>query len=142
MAVPPSAPPAVAASLTLALIASSDAPLLLLDGDLRVVAASKSFGRAFGAAPHQAEGKLIFELGSGEWDLPRLRSLLGATASGHAAIDAYELDLKMQDGDARRAGDQGREAPVRGRQSRPAAGDRRRCHGGAPGREGEGRFGA
>ena len=102
MAVPTAAPPTVGESLTLALIASSDAPLLLLDGDLRVVAASNSFGRAFGVAPDLASGKLIFELGSGEWDLPRLRSLLRATASGQAAIEAYELDLEVQGGDARR----------------------------------------
>jgi len=51
MAVPTVVPPTVAESLTLALIASSDAPLLLLDGDLRVVAASQSFGRAFGIDP-------------------------------------------------------------------------------------------
>jgi two-component sensor histidine kinase len=102
MAVPPSALPTVAESLTLALIASSDAPLLLLDGDLRVVAASLSFGRAFGVAPDQASGKLVFELGSGEWDLPKFRSLLAATASGHAAIDAYEMDLRGHGEDARR----------------------------------------
>jgi len=102
MAVPPSAPPTVAESLTLALIASSDAPLLLLDGDLRVVAASNSFGRAFGVAPDQASGKLVFELGSGEWELPKLRSLLRATASGQAAIDAYELDLAVENKDPRR----------------------------------------
>jgi two-component sensor histidine kinase len=102
MAVPPAAPTTVAESLTLALIASSDAPLLLLDGDLRVVAASKSFGRAFGVPPDQASGKLVFELGSGEWDLPKLRSLLRATAAGQAAIDAYELDLKVRDADPRR----------------------------------------
>jgi two-component system, sensor histidine kinase PdtaS len=102
MAVPPFAPPTVAESLTLALIASSDAPLLLLDGDLRVVAASLSFGRAFGVVPDQASGKLVFDLGSGEWDLPKLRSLLRATASGQAAIDAYELDLEVEDKDPRR----------------------------------------
>ena len=102
MAVPPSASPTVAESLTLALIASSDAPLLLLDGDLRVIAASNSFGRAFGVAPDQASGKLVFELGSGEWDLPKLRSLLAATASGHAAIDTYEMDLRGHGEDARR----------------------------------------
>jgi len=93
MAVPTAAPPTVAESLTLALIASSDAPLLLLDGDLRVIAASHSFGRAFGIDPAQAPGRPVFDLGDGEWDLPRLRSLLAATAAGNASIDAYEMDL-------------------------------------------------
>ena len=80
-------------SLTLALVASSDAPLLLLDGDLKVIAASNSFGRAFHLDPTGVAGLSVFELGAGEWDLPKLRSLLSATASGQAAIDAYEMDL-------------------------------------------------
>ena len=102
MAVPTVVPPTVAESLTLALIASSDAPLLLLDGDLRVVAASQSFGRAFGIDPVQAAGRPVFDLGDGEWDLPKLRSLLGATAGGAAAIDAYEMDLNGGSPKARR----------------------------------------
>jgi two-component sensor histidine kinase len=86
--------PTVAESLMLAMVASSDAPLLLLGGDLEVIAASNSFGRAFHIEIASAPGRAIFELGSGEWDLPKLRSLLSATASGHTAIDAYEMDLK------------------------------------------------
>ena len=93
MAVRISAPATVAESLALAMVGSSDAPLLLLDGDLKVVAASRSFGRAFAIDSVAAPGLTVFELGYGEWDLPKLRSLLTATARGQAAIDAYEIDL-------------------------------------------------
>ena len=86
----------------LAMVASSDAPLLLLSGELEVIAASHSFGRAFNIDAASARGRTIFELGSGEWDLPKLRSLLSATATGHAAIDAYEMDLKGNEGEIRR----------------------------------------
>jgi two-component sensor histidine kinase len=102
MATPTMVPQSVAESLTLALVASSDAPLLLLDGDLKVIAASNSFGRAFQIDTAGAGGTLVFDLGSGEWNSPRLRSLLTATASGQAAIDAYEMDLKTPGGDLRR----------------------------------------
>lgn len=84
----------VADSLMLAVVASSDAPLLLLDGDLVVIAASASFGRAFGVDVAAAAGQSAFDLGAGEWRSPHLRSLLTATASGHAAVDAYEMDLE------------------------------------------------
>jgi two-component sensor histidine kinase len=47
-------------------------------------------------------GQTVFELGDGRWDLPRLRSLLTATASGQAAIDAYEMDLRGEGRTARR----------------------------------------
>ena len=84
------------------MIASSDAPLLLLDGDLSVVAASFSFCRAFHIDPASAPGSVVFALGAGEWDVRQLGSLLAATASGHAAVEAYEMDLKHLDGDIRR----------------------------------------
>jgi two-component system, sensor histidine kinase PdtaS len=89
-------------NLALALVASSDAPLLLLGGDLAVVSASKSFCRAFRIDPADISGREIFALGKGEWDAPRLRSLLSATLSGAAKIDSYEMDLRQNQGGSRR----------------------------------------
>ncbi len=86
--------PAIADTLALALVAASDAPILLLDGAFTVIAASASFARAFQIDPTQIEGVSLFSLGAGEWDAPQLRSLLSATLSGGAQIDAYEMDLK------------------------------------------------
>ena len=85
--------PDVAQGLALAILTSSAAPALLLDGNLTVIAGSASFYRAFGLDPPNVSGQLVFALGAGEWDVPQLRSLLGATLSGHARIDAYEMDL-------------------------------------------------
>ena len=82
-------------TLSLALVASSDAPLLLLNGDLSIIAASRSFCDAFHVDEGSASGSTIFTLGSGEWGLPKLRSLLTATASGQAAVTGYEIDLKQ-----------------------------------------------
>jgi two-component system, sensor histidine kinase PdtaS len=83
----------VAESLMLAMVASSDVPLLLLGGDLDVIAVSNSFGAAFEVETINARGHSVFKLGSGERDTPKLRSVLGVTLSGHAAIEAYEMDL-------------------------------------------------
>jgi two-component sensor histidine kinase len=94
--------PTVVDALALALVASSDAPILLLDGELNVVAASASFGRAFQIDPGAAEGRSLFALGAGEWDVPQLRSLLRVTLSGAAQVDAYEMDLKRPDREPRR----------------------------------------
>jgi two-component sensor histidine kinase len=80
--------------LALAVIASSSAPVLLLDGALRVVAASDSFCEVFQIDPDRAAGVPLVALGEGEWDVPQLGSLLRATAAGAASIDAYEMDLK------------------------------------------------
>jgi two-component sensor histidine kinase len=94
--------PVVADSLALALVASSDAPILLLDGDLAVIAASESFLRAFQVDPAHTTGVSLFALGIGEWDVPQLRSLLKATLSGAAEVEAYEMDLKRPGRDPRR----------------------------------------
>jgi two-component sensor histidine kinase len=75
-------------------VGSSTAPLVLLDGDLKVIAASASFFATFQINPAGAVGEHFFNLGEGEWNLPRLRSLLTATLSGAADVDAYELELK------------------------------------------------
>lgn len=85
--------PDPAHSLVLAVIAASTAPLVLLDAELKVVAASRSFYRVFGIEAAEAAARLFFHLGEGEWDKPQLRSLLNATVSGKAEIEAYEFDL-------------------------------------------------
>jgi two-component sensor histidine kinase len=84
----------VEAASTLAIVVSSNEPLLLLSEDQKVIAASASFCRAFGIDPGSVTGKGVSELGGGEWDMPRLASLLTATASGSAQIAAYEIDLQ------------------------------------------------
>jgi len=81
-------------SLALAVIAASNAPVLLLDGALDVVAASGSFGEAFQVDPDGVGGRPLSALGDGEWNVPQLGALLKATAAGFAEIDAYEMDLK------------------------------------------------
>ncbi len=81
-------------SLALAVVASSNAPLLLLDGSLRIVAASDSFCHAFQIVSPPIMGASLADLGAGEWGGARLGSLLAATSAGHADIDAYEMDLE------------------------------------------------
>ena len=91
-----------ALSLTMAIVASSPGPLLLLDGALNIVAASASFCEAFEIDPAAVAGSPVASLGAGAWDIPQLQSLLQATASGAAKIEAYELDLKRPGRGARR----------------------------------------
>ena len=85
--------PGVAHSLGLAVVLASSTPLVLLDANFVVQAASGSFCSAFGLDPGSVTGSELFGIGAGEWDLAQLRSLLSATVSGKASIEAYELDL-------------------------------------------------
>lgn len=91
---PPHVAEHVALSLAMAVVASSPSPLLLLDGDLNVVAGSTSFAEAFEIDLAEVIGRPLFSMGGGEWDIPQLRVLLSATASGMADIEVYELTLK------------------------------------------------
>jgi len=91
----------VALSLALALVSTSRAPLLLLGHDLTVIAASASFCTGFNIDPATAKGLRLSDLGAGEWNVPQLISLLNATASGHAEVADYEMDL-LRDGQAPR----------------------------------------
>ncbi len=94
--------PIISDRLALALVAASDAPILLLDGELMVIAGSASFARAYQIDPATMGGQSLFTLGAGEWDVPQLRSLLRATLSGAAEFEAYEMDLKRPDAPVRR----------------------------------------
>jgi len=92
--VPP--PATVALSLGLALVATSNAPLLLLDRNLTIIAASKSFCRAFEIDPAAIEGRAFSQLGAGEWNKAQLDSMLRAAAAGYAEIEGYEIDLERE----------------------------------------------
>nr|WP_213981631.1 PAS domain-containing sensor histidine kinase [Sphingomonas sp. dw_22] len=94
MSVEKHSPEDVALSLTLAVVTSSPAPLLLLDGELTVIAASTSFCDVFGVEAGVLTGQPLYALDDGEWDSPQLRSLMAATTSGAGAPDARDIDLK------------------------------------------------
>ena len=100
-ALPPNASEDAALSLTMAIVNASPGPLLLLDGDLRVVAASASFCKAFDIDSESAPGCKLAALGAGEWAMPQLLALLSAVASGAAKIEAREIELTRPDLDTR-----------------------------------------
>ena len=102
MTTPDPALPSAALGLTLAIVESSTAPLLLLDRDLSIVAASASFFDDFKVDPNGAVGSQLFVLGAGEWNVPQLRALLEATAAGTVEVAAYEMDLKASGSPSRR----------------------------------------
>jgi two-component sensor histidine kinase len=79
-------------SLAEAIVDAMREPLLVLDLDLRVIAASRSFYRTFAVTPHKTEGQLIFELGDGQWNIPGLRALLEDIIPKRRTVEAYEVE--------------------------------------------------
>ncbi|HLD47471.1 MAG TPA: PAS domain-containing protein, partial [Desulfobaccales bacterium] len=51
-------------------------PLLVLDGNLRVISANRAFYQFFQGTSQETQDHLIYELGNRQWDLPALRKLL------------------------------------------------------------------
>ena len=66
--------------------------LIVLDRNLRVVTASRSFYQTFGADPRDTQGRLLYDLGNGQWNISKLRRLLEEIIPQHRTIEAYEVE--------------------------------------------------
>ena len=67
-------------------------PILVLDENLRIVAASRAFHQTFHLVDQDVCGHLIYEIDDGQWNIPELRTLLQTIAKDHATVEGYEVD--------------------------------------------------
>lgn len=67
-------------------------PLLILDATLRVRSANRAFYQTFHVSSEVTEGRLIYELGNGQWDIPDLRTLLEDIVPKSSVFDDFELE--------------------------------------------------
>ena len=67
-------------------------PLIVLDQDLRVVKASRSFYEFFKVKPKETVGQLIYDLGNKQWDIPKLRELLETILPQKTTFENYEVE--------------------------------------------------
>ena len=84
-----------ARSLAQAIVDTVREPLLVLDKELRVVAASRSFYLTFRVNRQETQGQLLYSLGDGQWDIPALRTLLGKIVPEHAVLEDYQVEQKF-----------------------------------------------
>jgi two-component system, cell cycle sensor histidine kinase and response regulator CckA len=66
--------------------------LLVLGDDLRVKTANRWFYKTFRTSAAETEGRLIYQLGNGQWDIPRLRTLLEEILPENASFDDFEVE--------------------------------------------------
>jgi len=69
--------------------------LLVLEPDLTIRFANRSFCRAFAVTPKRTVGRKLYEIGDGQWDIPKLRSSLETVISGRKTIEAYEVEYVL-----------------------------------------------
>ena len=87
-------------SLEEAIVDTVREPLIVLDGELRIVVASRSFYQAFAVTRQETEGRALFELGNGQWNIPALRKLLEDIIPLHTTVEEFEVehDERLADG--------------------------------------------
>ncbi|MFA5784839.1 MAG: chemotaxis protein CheB, partial [Phycisphaerae bacterium] len=71
-------------------------PLIVLDADLRVISANKSFYQTFNIIPEEAEGLLIYDLNNRQWDIPKLRQLMEKILPEKNAFDHHEIEYDFE----------------------------------------------
>ncbi len=87
----------IASDFTAAIIQTLREPFLVLTCDLRVKSANHAFFEAFRVTPQMTEQRLIYELGSGQWDQPSLRKLLTEVLKTETTFENYEVKFDFPD---------------------------------------------
>jgi len=67
-------------------------PLLVLDADLHIVSANRSFYTTFEVAPGEAEGSLIYTLRDRQWDIPRIHELLEEVLPRQMQVEGFLVE--------------------------------------------------
>lgn len=81
-----------AQTLAEAIVNTIPEPFIVLDEELRVLAASRAFYETFRVDPEQTQGCLLYALGDGQWDIPALRLLLETIIPERTAMDGFEVE--------------------------------------------------
>jgi two-component sensor histidine kinase len=72
-------------------------PVLVLDRELRVIAANRSFYSVFKVSPEDTQGRLLYTLGGGQWGIPRLQALLEKILPEKGVMEGYEVEHEFPD---------------------------------------------
>lgn len=78
--------------LAQAIVNTIPEPFVVLDEDLRVLAASHSFYTVFRVDTDSTRGAKLYDLGNGQWDIPALRTLLEKVIPERTAMDNFEVE--------------------------------------------------
>jgi two-component system CheB/CheR fusion protein len=73
------------------IVESAREPILVLNGKLQVTAANPAFYRVFDVSSEETEKRLIYELGNGQWNIPKLRELLEEIVPRNSRVDDFEM---------------------------------------------------
>ncbi len=66
--------------------------LIVLTPELKVVSANPAFYKTFQVSPEETEGRLIYELGNYQWDIPTLREVLQDILAKDSSFQNFEVE--------------------------------------------------
>ena len=66
--------------------------VLVLEPDLTIRLANRSFCHMFAVAPEHTVGRKLYEIGNGQWDIPKLRTSLETIISDRKTIEDFEVE--------------------------------------------------
>lgn len=67
-------------------------PLVVLDANLQVRTANEAFYKIFQLQKQETEGRLFYEIGNGQWNIPKLRELLTDLLPKQSALKDFEVE--------------------------------------------------
>ncbi len=71
-------------------------PLVILNQNLQVMKANKIFYGTFQTTREETEQRLIWDLGNGQWNIPRLRELLENVLPAHSTFRDFEVTHEFE----------------------------------------------
>jgi two-component system CheB/CheR fusion protein len=74
-----------------AIVRTTRYPFVILTADLRIHTANPAFYKTFKVLPGETNGSLIYELGNGQWNIPKLREFLEDILPRHSFFDDFEV---------------------------------------------------
>ncbi len=69
--------------------------LVILDKDLRVISANMAFYKTFQVSKEETEKKLIYNIGSHQWDIPGLRKLLEEIIPRDSKFNDFKMEYEF-----------------------------------------------
>lgn len=78
-------------ALTRAIVDTIHEPFLVLDADLRIIVASRSFYEKFRVTKEETQGRLLYDIGNGQYNIPALKHFLKNIIPEHAVMKEYKI---------------------------------------------------
>ncbi|MGJ5818840.1 chemotaxis protein CheB [Paludibaculum fermentans] len=79
-----------------AVVEATRQPLIILNKDLKVRSANRAFYEMFEVSKDETENRFIYDLGNGQWNIPKLREALQKIVPGAGGFRNFEIEHEFE----------------------------------------------